>query len=102
MGHRIGLPFFSVARANAVVREEAFLCTAGHDIHREERSLVTGRITTEAGAWVVAEAFIGMDVTIGRGAIVPARGVVVRDVAPLAVVAANPSRVVGTRRYQGL
>lgn len=109
MGHRATLGprvnCYNVAaiviEADAVVSEGAFLCTASHDIHREERPLVTGSITVGAGAWVFAEAFVGMRVTIGRGAIVAARGVVVRDVPPLAVVAGNPAVVVGNRRYRG-
>jgi putative colanic acid biosynthesis acetyltransferase WcaF len=109
MGHRAALGprvnCYNVApvaiQADAVVSEGAFLCAASHDIHDAERPLVTGPITVGVGAWVFAEAFIGMNVTIGRGAVVGARGVVMRDVPPLAVVAGNPSVVVGTRRYGG-
>lgn len=110
MGHRAALGprvnCYNVAsvaiQADAVISEGAFLCAASHDIHHEERPLVTGPITVGVGAWVFAEAFIGMNVTIGRGAVVGARGVVMRDVPPLAVVAGNPSAVIGTRRYRGL
>jgi putative colanic acid biosynthesis acetyltransferase WcaF len=52
----------------------------------------------ERGAYVFADAFIGMSVTVGEGAVVAARAVVVRDVAAGDVVAGNPGRVVGTRR----
>ncbi|NBX47330.1 MAG: hypothetical protein EBT22_09120 [Chloroflexi bacterium] len=36
-------------------------------------------------------------VTIGNGAVVAIRSVVTRDVAPYAIVAGSPARVVGTR-----
>jgi putative colanic acid biosynthesis acetyltransferase WcaF len=86
---------------DAVVSEGAFLCTASHDIHDPERPLVTGPITIGAGAWVFAEAFVGMNVTVGRGAIIAARAVAVRDVPSYAIVAGNPAKVVGERRYKG-
>jgi putative colanic acid biosynthesis acetyltransferase WcaF len=76
----------------------AFLCTASHDIHNAERPLITGSITLERGAYVFADAFIGMNVTIHEGAVVAARAVVVKDVESFTVVGGNPSRVLGRRQ----
>ena len=75
-----------------------FLCTASHDIHDPARPLVIGRIRLDRGAYLFADAFIGMNVTVGEAAVVAARAVVVRDVSPYDVVAGNPARVVGRRR----
>lgn len=83
---------------DTTVSFRTFLCTASHDIHDPARSLVVGPIRLERGAYVFADAFIGMNVTVGGGAVVAARAVVVRDVAAGDVVAGNPCRVVGTRR----
>lgn len=83
---------------DATVSFRTFLCTASHDIHDPARSLVVGPIRLQRGAYVFADAFIGMNVTVGEGAVVAARAVVVRDVAAGDVVAGNPCRVVGTRR----
>lgn len=47
--------------------------------------------------WIGTEAMILPGVTIGPGAIVAARAVVSRDVAPYAVVAGNPAREMRTR-----
>lgn len=82
---------------DVTVSQRAFLCTASHDIRAADRRLVTAPIRIEAGAWVFAEAFVGMGVTIGAGAVVAARGVVVKDVAPYDVVGGNPARVIGRR-----
>jgi putative colanic acid biosynthesis acetyltransferase WcaF len=79
----------------------AFLCTASHDIHDPARPLVTGPIRIERGAYIFADAFIGMNVTVGEAAVVAARAVVVRDIAAYDVVAGNPARVVGRRRLPG-
>jgi len=78
-----------------------FLCTASHDIHDPARPLVVGRIRLERGAYLFADAFIGMNVTVGEAAVIAARAVVVRDVGPYDVVAGNPARVVGRRRLPG-
>jgi putative colanic acid biosynthesis acetyltransferase WcaF len=86
--------------AEATVSQRAFLCTASHDIRGADRKLVMAPIRIEAGAWVFAEAFVGMGVTIGEGAVVAARGVVVKDVAPYDVVAGNPARVIGRREIR--
>ncbi len=45
-------------------------------------------------AWIGSDALILKGVTIGEGAIVGARSVVTRDVAPYTIVAGNPARVV--------
>lgn len=86
-----------VLGADATVSVRTFLCTAGHDIHDPARPLVRGAIHLRRGAYVFAEAFIGMGVTVGEGAVVAARAVVVRDVAAGDVVAGNPARTVSKR-----
>jgi len=78
----------------------SFLCTASHDIRHPERPLISGPIRLERGAYVFADAFIGMNVTVGEGAVVAARAVVVKDVARFDVVGGNPSRVIGCRELQ--
>ena len=86
-----------VIDSDAIVSVRSFLCTASHDIRQHGRPLTTAPIHIGRGAFVFAEAFIGMGVTIGEGAVVAARAVVVRDVAPFAIVAGNPARRVGER-----
>jgi len=47
--------------------------------------------------WIGSEAWVMPGVTLGAGAIVAAKSVVTRDVAPFAVVAGNPARPVRQR-----
>ncbi|MEI8226785.1 MAG: putative colanic acid biosynthesis acetyltransferase [Planctomycetota bacterium] len=82
---------------DAVVSLRTFLCTASHDIRQPDRPLITGAITIARGAFVFAEAFIGMNVTVGEGAVVAARAVVVKNVPANAIVAGNPAQVIGDR-----
>lgn len=50
-----------------------------------------GKIIVEDDVWIGTEAFIMPGVRIGRGAIVAARAVVVKDVPPYAIVGGNPA-----------
>lgn len=82
---------------DAVVSLRTFLCTASHDIRDPHRPLITGPIVIGRGAFVFAEVFIGMNVTVFDGAVVAARAVVVKDVDPDTIVAGNPARPIGQR-----
>ena len=59
--------------------------------------LIKAPIAIGNGAWICADAFIGPGVKVGRGAVVGARAVVVKDVGDGAVVAGNPAVQVGKR-----
>jgi putative colanic acid biosynthesis acetyltransferase WcaF len=87
--------------ADVTVSMRTFLCTASHDIHHSERKLITGPIMIQRGAFVFAEAFIGMNVVVGEGAVVAARAVVVKSIDSHAIVAGNPARVIGQRQLEG-
>jgi putative colanic acid biosynthesis acetyltransferase WcaF len=80
-----------------VISQGSFLCGATHDYRDPAYRLTGGPITVEDDCWIAAEAFIGPGVTIGRGAVVGARAVVVKDVPPWSVVAGNPAKVVRQR-----
>lgn len=82
---------------NATVSEGAFLCTASHDITNHLHPLITAPIIIEDAAWVAAEAFVGMGVTIGEGAVVGARAAVFKDVAPWNVMGGNPAKFIKQR-----
>lgn len=90
-----------VVGADVTVSQDAFLCTASHDIDRADRRLVTGPIRIDRGAWVFARATILPGVTVGEGAVVAACAVVTRDVACHSVVAGNPARHVRERQFRG-
>ncbi|WP_172331812.1 putative colanic acid biosynthesis acetyltransferase [Mangrovicoccus sp. HB161399] len=85
----------------STVSQRAFLCTASHSIRTLERPLFSRPITIAPHAWICAEAFIGPGVTVGEGAVVGARAVAMRDVAPWMIVAGNPGKVIGTRQIEG-
>jgi putative colanic acid biosynthesis acetyltransferase WcaF len=85
--------------AQATISQGAHLCAGTHDHRRPDLPLMRCTIKIGRGAWVCADAFVGPNVNVGDFAILGARAVVVRDVAPGVVVAGNPARVVGQREF---
>lgn len=82
--------------SNVLISQGAHLCAGSHDHRQSHFPLVLKPIVIESGTWLAAECFIGPGVTVGAGAVIAARAVVVRNVDPGKVVAGNPARVVGT------
>lgn len=83
--------------ANTTVSQGAYLCTASHDITNPLNPLITAPIIIKDQAWVATDAFIGMGVTIGQGAVVGARSAVFKDVEPWTVVGGNPAKFIKKR-----
>ena len=81
----------------AVVSQYSYLCTATHDYNTRAHTLYSREIVIKDYAWVAADAFVGMGVTIGEGAVVGARAVVFKDVEPWTVVGSNPAKKIKDR-----
>ena len=79
------------------ISQRAHLCGGSHDFRDPSMPLLKLPVTVENEAWICADAFVGPGVKVGRGAVVGARSVVVKDVPPNSTVAGNPAKVVGTR-----
>jgi putative colanic acid biosynthesis acetyltransferase WcaF len=86
-----------VIGAGSVVSQKVYLCSASHDFTKRDMPLITAPIIIEDNVWVAADAFIGMGVTIGQGAVIGARSSVYRDVTPWTVVGGNPAKFIKTR-----
>lgn len=86
-----------VIGTKVAISQGAYICTASHDITRHGSPLVTAPILIRNFAWVAADAFIGMGVTIGEGAVVGARAAVFKDVEPWTVVGGNPAMPIKKR-----
>ena len=82
---------------NTTISQKSYLCTASHDITKINIPLITAPIVIEDQAWVAADAFIGMGVTVGQGAVVGARASVYKDVEPWTVVGGNPAKIIKKR-----
>ena len=85
----------------ATVSQRAHLCAGSHNYADPALPLLTPPISIGDQVWVCADAFIGSDVTVGEGAVVGARAVVVKDVESWTVVAGNPARFIKKRELKG-
>lgn len=82
------------------ISHRVHLCAGSHDYRDPAMPLLKPPIHIADEAWICADAFIGPGVTVAEGAIVGARAVVVRNVAPWKITAGNPARVIKERiRY---
>ena len=81
------------------VSQYSYLCAATHDYTRASMPLVTKPIRLGARSWIAADVFIGPGVTVGEGAVVGARSLVLRDIEPWVVAAGHPARVLGPRTF---
>lgn len=79
------------------ISQRAFLCTGSHSIDSLDRPLISKSIEIKEFSWICSEAFIGMGTTIGEGAVVGARSVVLKDVSDWHVVAGNPAKFIKQR-----
>jgi putative colanic acid biosynthesis acetyltransferase WcaF len=85
---------------SVTISYRAHVCAGTHDLNDPALKLLTPPVVIEDGVWAGTESFIGPGLTIGRYAVVGARAVVVKDVAPFAIVAGNPARVIGERQLR--
>jgi maltose O-acetyltransferase len=80
-----------------VINDGVRLITGSHDINSPTYDHLFAPIVVEDYAWVATDAMVLKGVTIGRGAVVAAGAVVVKDVRPFSLVGGNPAKEFGTR-----
>ena len=84
--------------SQVVVSQDAYLCTASHDITSPVMKLLTKPIKVGDKVWIAAKATVLPGVEIGDGVVIGACAVVAKDVRPWAIAAGNPASVVGERK----
>ena len=76
---------------HVVISQRAHLCAGTHETDTAAMQLQARPIRIGSHAWIAAEAFVGPGVTVGEGAVLGARGVATRDIAPWGIYAGNPA-----------
>ncbi len=90
----------TIIGSKVTISQGSYLCSASHDIAYINKPFISQPIIIKDFAWVGAEAFIGMGVTIGEGAVVGARACVFKDVEPWTVVGGNPAKFIKKREIE--
>lgn len=85
--------------SRTTVSQGAHLCAGTHDHRRASMPLVRATISIGDDVWIAADAFVGPGVKVGTGAILGARGVAMRDLAPWQIYAGNPAVPVRERAF---
>lgn len=83
--------------ANSTISQKSYLCSASHDVTDPLNKLISAPIIIQDRVWIGADSFIGMGVTIGKGAVVGATASVFKDVDPWTIVGGNPSKFLKNR-----
>lgn len=89
-----------IVGSKVAISQGAYICTASHDISTHSKPLITAPVKIDSFSWVAADAFVGMGVTIGEGAVVGARAAVFKDVDPWMVVGGNPAKPIKKREIR--
>jgi putative colanic acid biosynthesis acetyltransferase WcaF len=84
--------------SRCVISQDASLCASSHDYEQPLHPLFLSPINIENDAWICAEAFVGPGVTVGEGAVIGARAVLMKDADPWSVYAGNPAIKIKTRK----
>ena len=82
---------------HVTISQQAYLCTASHDISKRIKPLVSNPICIDDFSWVCARATILPGVCIKEGVVIAAGAVVTKSVAPWMVIGGNPARILKKR-----
>lgn len=84
-------------KKRCLISQGCYLCAGSHDYTLRSFPHVRKPIVIGEDAWVTANCFIGLGVTIGEGAVVGATSSVFKDVEPWTVVGGNPAKYIKQR-----
>ena len=86
---------------NAVVSQHCYLASAYHDYTCATFDMIGSFVVIEPEAWLATRVFVGPGVTVGRGAVVGACSVVLKDLPAMMVSAGNPAKPIKPRESRG-
>ncbi len=87
-------------KKRCLISQGSYLCAGSHDYTKKSFPNVRKPIVIGEEAWITANCFIGLGVTIGDGASVGAKSSVFKDVEPWTVVGGNPAKFIKRREIK--
>ena len=82
----------------AIISQGVHMCAGSHDYNSKNHQIITAPIYIGVRAWLCAEVFIGLGVSIAEGVVVGARSVVIKDInEKWSIYAGIPVKKVGVR-----
>jgi putative colanic acid biosynthesis acetyltransferase WcaF len=97
-GAEIYNPWTVTLGSHATISQQAFLCTASHDIDNAAFPMIGAPIIVGEHAWVCARASILPGVTLGTGAVLALASVATKNLGPHSLHAGSPARRLKERR----
>lgn len=82
---------------NTVVSQHVYLCAGTHDYKKIDFPLVANPIHIEEQVWIATGCFVAPGVTIGKGAIIAAKSVVLHNLPSAMICAGQPARPIKER-----
>ena len=85
--------------SRCMIGSHTAITSLSHDFRAAEmwKSMVKGKVVIEDDVWIGAHSVVLPGVTIGRGAVVGASSLVLKDIPPFAVAWGTPAEVTGRR-----
>jgi putative colanic acid biosynthesis acetyltransferase WcaF len=87
--------------SHAIVSQDAYLCTAGHDVDAPDFPMITAPISIGAYAWIGARACVLPGVTVHEGAVLGLGALASKDLEAWQVYAGVPARRIRQRKRRG-
>lgn len=84
----------------ATISQLVHICAGTHDYTDPTMPLQMPPVTIGNDAWVCAGSFVGPGVTIGDGAVIGARSVVIKDIKPWSVAVGHPAVEIKARELR--
>lgn len=89
-----------VIKDNVDIAKGVWIFTIGHDPGSDYHDVVFKDVVIESDVWIASRAIILPGITVGKGGVVAAGSVVVKDVLPMSIVAGNPAKEIGKRKSE--
>lgn len=77
---------------NTCISQLCYLAGSGHDYTRPTFDMTPQKIVIEPEVWLATQVFVAPGVRVGRGAVVGACSVVLRDLPAMMICAGNPAK----------